>query len=168
MTPKPVVPCLRAEQDVDEAIRYYLGENAPEAALGFIDALERAYDRIGRHPDAGPGSDLTDSTRAVRLRCVNDRPRRHLTLRRAKWCRCIAGSIRRFGQGSSGELHSRGRAHVAPDRGWFERARSPGNHSLRHPGRFEPQYTAVALRDCARPHPHPSRFFAPVQCRRSG
>lgn len=54
MTPKPVVPRLRAEQDVDEAIRYYLGENAPEAALGFIDALEQAYDRIGRHPDAGP------------------------------------------------------------------------------------------------------------------
>jgi toxin ParE1/3/4 len=51
--PKPVVPRLRAEQDVDEAIRCYLSENAPEAALGFIDALEQAYDRISRHPDAG-------------------------------------------------------------------------------------------------------------------
>ncbi len=30
-----------------------LGENAPEAALGFIDALERAYGHVGGHPEAG-------------------------------------------------------------------------------------------------------------------
>ncbi|HEU4627584.1 MAG TPA: type II toxin-antitoxin system RelE/ParE family toxin [Steroidobacteraceae bacterium] len=53
MTPKVVVPRARAERDVDEAIDYYLSENAPEAALGFIDALEKAYSHIGRHPDAG-------------------------------------------------------------------------------------------------------------------
>jgi toxin ParE1/3/4 len=51
--PKAVIPRERAEQDVDEAIDYYLSENAPEAALGFIDALEQAYSHIGRHPDAG-------------------------------------------------------------------------------------------------------------------
>jgi toxin ParE1/3/4 len=51
--PKAVVPRERAERDVDEAIDYYLSENAQEAALGFIDALEQAYSHIGRHPDTG-------------------------------------------------------------------------------------------------------------------
>ena len=53
MTAKRVVPREHAEQDVDEAIDYYLKENAPEAALGFIDALEQAYRQIGAHPDSG-------------------------------------------------------------------------------------------------------------------
>ena len=53
MTPKPVIARERAEKDVDEAIDYYLSENAPEAALGFIDALEQAYRHIGGHPDTG-------------------------------------------------------------------------------------------------------------------
>jgi plasmid stabilization system protein ParE len=51
--PKAVIPRKRAEQDVDEAIDYYLREDAPEAALGFIDALEQAYSYIGRQPDGG-------------------------------------------------------------------------------------------------------------------
>jgi toxin ParE1/3/4 len=51
--PKPVIPRDRADRDVDEAIEYYQSENAPEAALGFIDALEQAYSHIGRHPDSG-------------------------------------------------------------------------------------------------------------------
>jgi len=49
---KAVVPRELAKQDADEAIDYYLSENAPEAALGFIDALERAYSQISRHPGA--------------------------------------------------------------------------------------------------------------------
>ena len=53
MTAKPVVPREHAEQDVDEAIDYYLSANAPEPALGFIDALEQAHRQIGAHPDAG-------------------------------------------------------------------------------------------------------------------
>ena len=53
MTPKPVIPRERAEQDVDEAIDSYLSEDAPDAALGFIDALEQAYRHIGGHPDTG-------------------------------------------------------------------------------------------------------------------
>ena len=53
MKPKPVIPRERADQDVEEAIDFYLGENAPEAALGFIDALEQAYGHIGRHPETG-------------------------------------------------------------------------------------------------------------------
>ena len=51
--PKTVVPRELARQDADEAIGYYLSENAPEAALGFIDALERAYSHISRHPGTG-------------------------------------------------------------------------------------------------------------------
>ena len=53
MKSKPVVPRERANRDVDEAIDYYLSENAPEAALGFIDALEQAYSHIGRYPNTG-------------------------------------------------------------------------------------------------------------------
>lgn len=51
--PKAVVPRELAKQDADEAIVYYLSENSPEAALGFIDALERAYSPISRHPGTG-------------------------------------------------------------------------------------------------------------------
>ena len=50
---KPVIPRAIAQEDVDEAIEHYLNENAPEAALGFIDALARAYTQISRSPSAG-------------------------------------------------------------------------------------------------------------------
>lgn len=53
MSAKPVVPRALALQDVEEAIAYYLAEDAPQAALGFVDALEKAYARLGRHPSAG-------------------------------------------------------------------------------------------------------------------
>ena len=53
MKPKSVIPRERAGQDVDEAIDFYLRQNAPEAALGFIDALEHAYGHIGHHPETG-------------------------------------------------------------------------------------------------------------------
>lgn len=50
---KPVWPRERANRDVDEAIAHYLREGAPQAALGFIDALEQAYAHIGRFPATG-------------------------------------------------------------------------------------------------------------------
>lgn len=50
---KPVWPRERAKRDVDEAIAHYLREGAPQAALGFIDALEQAYAHIGRFPATG-------------------------------------------------------------------------------------------------------------------
>jgi toxin ParE1/3/4 len=50
---KPVIPRSQADRDVDGAIAYYLEQRAVDAALGFIDALERAYGDIGRHPAAG-------------------------------------------------------------------------------------------------------------------
>ena len=56
MTPrraKPVWPRGLANRDVDEVIAHYLSESAPQAALGFIDALEQAYAHIGRYPSTG-------------------------------------------------------------------------------------------------------------------
>ena len=53
MKAKAVVPRGQANQDVIEAIAYYLGEGAEQAALGFIEALEQAYDHLGRHPATG-------------------------------------------------------------------------------------------------------------------
>ena len=53
MKAKPIVPRSEANQDVDEAIDHYLSESAEQAALGFIDALERAYAHIARHPATG-------------------------------------------------------------------------------------------------------------------
>jgi toxin ParE1/3/4 len=50
---KTIVPRAQAERDIDGAIAYYLAEQAPKAALGFVDALEKAYARIARHPAAG-------------------------------------------------------------------------------------------------------------------
>ncbi|MBC7700976.1 type II toxin-antitoxin system RelE/ParE family toxin [Aquabacterium sp.] len=50
---KPVVPRALANRDVDEAITHYLAEDAEQAALGLIDALEQAYIHIGRHPATG-------------------------------------------------------------------------------------------------------------------
>jgi toxin ParE1/3/4 len=50
---KPVVPREQAHRDIDQAIAYYLGEDAGPAALRFIDALQQAYGHIGRHPGAG-------------------------------------------------------------------------------------------------------------------
>ena len=53
MKVKPVVPRTQADRDVDETITYYLEQGAVDAALGFLDALERAYKHIGRHPATG-------------------------------------------------------------------------------------------------------------------
>lgn len=54
MKSKPIVPRVEASRDVDEAIDHYLGETAEQATLGFIDALEKAYAHIARHPATGP------------------------------------------------------------------------------------------------------------------
>lgn len=53
MTAKPVIPREQARQDAGEAIAYYLAEASTAAALGFVDALEKAYAHIGRHPASG-------------------------------------------------------------------------------------------------------------------
>ncbi|NLY59248.1 MAG: type II toxin-antitoxin system RelE/ParE family toxin [Gammaproteobacteria bacterium] len=53
MTPKPVIPREQANLDVDDALVYYLTEAGEPTALGFIDALEKAYNHISRHPATG-------------------------------------------------------------------------------------------------------------------
>lgn len=53
MNAKPVIPRERATRDIDEAIAYYLDEDAEQAALGFVNALEQAFVHIGRHPATG-------------------------------------------------------------------------------------------------------------------
>ena len=53
MKVKPLVARELANRDIEEAIAYYLGEAAEQAACGFIDAVERAYAHIGRHPATG-------------------------------------------------------------------------------------------------------------------
>jgi len=50
---KPVIPREQANQDIDEALAYYLSEGTEAAALGFIDFLEQAYSHIARHPATG-------------------------------------------------------------------------------------------------------------------
>ena len=53
MKSKPIIPRELANRDVDEAIQHYLSEDAKQAALGFIEALEQAFVHIGRHPATG-------------------------------------------------------------------------------------------------------------------
>ena len=53
MKAKPVVPREQVQQDVEDALPYYMAEDAEAAALGFIDALEQAYAHIGRQPATG-------------------------------------------------------------------------------------------------------------------
>lgn len=53
MKAKPIIPRTLANQDIDDAISYYLSEATEQTVLGFIDALERAYKHISRHPELG-------------------------------------------------------------------------------------------------------------------
>jgi toxin ParE1/3/4 len=53
VTPRSVVLRESAHQDIVEAIGFYVGQGAQNAALTFVDELERALDHISRHPDAG-------------------------------------------------------------------------------------------------------------------
>ncbi len=53
MKRKPVVPREQANRDVDEAVAHYLTQANKAVALGFIDALEKAYGLIARHPATG-------------------------------------------------------------------------------------------------------------------
>lgn len=50
---KPVIPREQANRDVDDAIEYYLMEGSPQAAFGLVDAIEDAYELLGRHPAVG-------------------------------------------------------------------------------------------------------------------
>lgn len=53
MTFKSVVPRAQASADAQAAIDGYIEEAGPDVALGFIDALERAYAAISEAPGTG-------------------------------------------------------------------------------------------------------------------
>ncbi len=53
MSAKRVNPREQARWDVDGAVAYYLEQGAEDAALGFIDELEKAYEHISRQPATG-------------------------------------------------------------------------------------------------------------------
>ncbi len=53
MSVKPVIPRALANRDVDQAIDLYLDEGGERVGLGFIEALEKAYRHIARHPASG-------------------------------------------------------------------------------------------------------------------
>ena len=52
MTNKSIIPRGLVRSDVEAAVDYYVLEAGTEVALGFIDALEAAYDLIARHPES--------------------------------------------------------------------------------------------------------------------
>ena len=51
-SPRPLVRRARADADVHEAIDHYLTEST-DVALGFVDALEAAYEHIRHSPATG-------------------------------------------------------------------------------------------------------------------
>jgi toxin ParE1/3/4 len=50
---KPVIPRQLANRDIEQAIEHLLNEAGEKVALGFVDALETAFARIGRAPGVG-------------------------------------------------------------------------------------------------------------------
>lgn len=53
MSLKRIVPRERANRDIAEAVDHHSTVAGAKAALGFIDALERANRDIARHPASG-------------------------------------------------------------------------------------------------------------------
>ena len=53
MKPKALMQRTLALGDIDQAITRYLEQEAPAAALGFVEALERAYTHISKNPATG-------------------------------------------------------------------------------------------------------------------
>ena len=49
---KPLVRKLQADLDIEQALAYYAAE-VPHMELSFLDALEKAYLHIQRHPGTG-------------------------------------------------------------------------------------------------------------------
>jgi len=50
---KPAIARQLAQKDTDEAVDYYVREAGVEAALGFIDSLQKAYLHLGQYPQSG-------------------------------------------------------------------------------------------------------------------
>ena len=50
---KPVLRRAQAQKDIANAVAYYLEQAAPNAAEGFITALEKTIGHISRHSKSG-------------------------------------------------------------------------------------------------------------------
>lgn len=54
MSAKPVIPTRMAEQDIESEVTHYLvDEGSEQAALGLIAEIEKAYERLAKHPHVG-------------------------------------------------------------------------------------------------------------------
>lgn len=53
MKSKALIQRTLALEDIEQAIAYYLEQDAQAAAFGFVDALERVYAHISKHPATG-------------------------------------------------------------------------------------------------------------------
>lgn len=53
MIHRRVIPRALATADVEQSVDHYLKVAGEAVALGFVDALERAYRQIGKHPGSG-------------------------------------------------------------------------------------------------------------------
>lgn len=53
MRPKPIIRRQTATRDVHAILDHHVTEGGDQTALDFIEALERAYTHIGRHPATG-------------------------------------------------------------------------------------------------------------------
>lgn len=53
MTRGRVVTTRRADEDVEDAVSFYLAEGHDDAAYAFVDALENAHRLLSEHPSIG-------------------------------------------------------------------------------------------------------------------
>ncbi len=50
MNSKSIIPREQARRDIEDSTAYYQSEGSAQAAVGFINAVERAFTDICRHP----------------------------------------------------------------------------------------------------------------------
>lgn len=84
MTPRPVLLRQAARRDIDEAIGFYAGQGATDAAMRFIEQSKGALDEIAVHPEAGSpryGHEL--NLPGLRFRSIIDFPYRVLYVERS-------------------------------------------------------------------------------------
>ena len=53
MTPRPIALRATAARDIDGSTDFYLSEGGVQVALGFIEALQQAFELLGEQPGAG-------------------------------------------------------------------------------------------------------------------
>ncbi len=53
MNLKPIIRRALADRDVQEAVQYYVDQQAPQAGLDFVDEVKAALKHIQRHPATG-------------------------------------------------------------------------------------------------------------------